>query len=259
MRRKAILLATVAGTALAFVEPALAAPTGMYFSVSGGANFMQSEDGSFSTFRNTTVVEHIDPKTGFLISSAVGLELENWLHGFKVELEASYRRNELGGHWEATRSELNLSSVGAQAFASGGVEGHSSTFALMANAWYEFNIGTRFKPYFGGGVGWAKSKTDGALEDNLVSLTAAAVNPFGGFSAESSGFAYQLGAGITSEIMPGVSLGIGYRYFDAPNTELFFGGKLIGNGIGAAALSDGEIKFDNVSHSVALTLTVDIN
>jgi opacity protein-like surface antigen len=130
----------------------------------------------------------------------------------------------------------------------------------MANAWYEFSIGSRFKPYFGGGIGWAQSELNGVFVNEApIDLQAAAVNPFSGFNVQNSGFAYQLGAGITSQIMPGVSLGLGYRMFNAPDTEIFFQGKLVGDAVGPAAANESNsINFSNISHSVALTLTVDI-
>jgi OOP family OmpA-OmpF porin len=258
VRRRVVLLASVAAAALIMAEPAFA--EGFYFSASGGANFTGDEDGTFTT-RGGTYGVRFDSDTGFLISSAIGLELDRWLHGLKIELEASYRRNSLGGRWTFTSSEVFVTpgNVDAAAVATGPVDGHTSTFALMTNAWYEFEIGSRFKPYFGAGVGWARSQLDGAFESNGLP-SALAFNPFTGFSVQNSGFAYQLGAGINSQIMPGVSLGIGYRYFNAPDTEVFFSGKLINSVIAEAPFrNDGSVKFDNVSHSVALTLSIDID
>jgi OOP family OmpA-OmpF porin len=254
VRRKAILLASVAGASLAAVSSAYA--EGLYFSATGGANFVRDQSGSFTdNFRSTTTVNaHYDPETGFLLATALGLELNRWLHGFKVELETSFRRNSIGGGWTATNGLID--EVGALAISSGPIEAHTSVFALMANAWYEFNVGSRFQPYFGGGVGWGRSHLTGVFVEPSVSIGAAAVDPFSGFNVQNSGFAYQLGAGVTTQVMPGVSLGLGYRYFDAPDTELFFSGKI---DLDAAASASNAIEFENVSHSVALTLTIDIN
>ncbi|MBI1212789.1 MAG: outer membrane beta-barrel protein [Alphaproteobacteria bacterium] len=260
MRRKFILLASVAGAALVAAEPAFG--EGFYYSTSGGANFVKDRDGSFTTnFSSGTYNAHFDFETGFMLSSAIGLELDRWLHGLKVEIEGSYRRNKIGGNWTFTESSaITIPTIGlsAVALSSGSISGHLSTFALMSNAWYEFDIGTRFKPYIGGGVGWARSKLDGAFQSNRLLITSLAINPFQGFSVENSGFAYQLGAGITSQIMPGVSLGLGYRYFDGPDIELsFFSGKAAA--VGPAAFGSNSINFNNVSHSVALSLSVDID
>ncbi len=254
MRRKTILLASVAGAMLA-AAPAQA--NGFYFSAFGGANFIQSKDALLTNNNGNTFAARFDPDTGFLIGGAVGIGVDHWLQGLKVELEASYRRNDVGGQWAVTTND-SLLGVGAQAVTSGPISANMSTFALMANAWYEFEIGTRFKPYFGGGVGWARAQLDGAFEFDRVRNAGvnAQVNQFGEFTNERSGFAYQLGAGITSQVMPGVSLGLGYRYFDGPNTEIFFGGKI---GQVSAQASSSTIKFDNVNHSVALSLNIDIN
>jgi OmpA-OmpF porin, OOP family len=257
VRHKTILLASAAAAALIIAEPAQA--QGLYFSASGGANFMEDESAAFFLGKSTYGAQ-FDPDTGFLLETAVGLELDRWLHGLKVEMAMSYRRNKLGGEWTATTDEIiGPSSVQAAAIATGAITGHMSTFALMANAWYEFNVGSRFKPYLGGGVGWARSKTDGVFQEPDVLIDALAVDPFDGFSVTSSGFAYQLGAGVTSEVMPGVSLGLGYRYFDAPNTEIFFSGKSIGAVVSAVPSPSNSAKFDNISQSVALTLSIDIN
>lgn len=252
MRRKLTLLASAAGAAMFLGQPAFAG--GLYFSTFGGANFVRDYHHSTTTGRET-LDENFNFNTGFVLGSAVGIELDRWLHGLRVELETSYRRNKLDGDWALTVAP-NL--VAPDALQSGSINGHSSVFALMANAWYEFDIGTRFKPYLGGGVGWARSRQDGAFDVGTL-ITSLAVNPFNGWVVENDGFAYQLGAGITSQIMPGVSLGLGYRYFDAPDTDLFFNGKILSGGIVAAAGPSNSVKFDNVSHSVALTLTVDID
>jgi len=246
MSRKTILLASVAGALLA---SAPARAEGLYLSAFGGANFVKSQDGSFRSGFNT-VVEHFDPDTGFLLGAALGVGLDHWLHGLKVEIEPSYRRNDVGGHWQVNSEVL----LNALALPNGDISGNMSTFALMANAWYEFDIGSRFKPYVGGGAGWARSQIDGVLDRPLLrgaAIAALSANPFNGFSVENSGFAYQLGFGITSQIMPGVSLGLGYRFFDGPNTELFFGGKLL--------VSNQPIKFQDQNQSVALSLNIDIN
>ena len=36
------------------------------------------------------------------------------------------------------------------------LDGNLSTFAILANAWYEFAIGSKMRPYVGGGVGWGE-------------------------------------------------------------------------------------------------------
>ena len=246
--------------------PAQAAP--FYISVTAGSNFSADESGPFFNGKNNVNAlafssGHADfnVENGFALSGAVGFGLDHWLHGLSVEGEVGYRRNNVGGHWETSNNFL-ASAISAQAITGGAIDANLSTFSLMANLWYEFDIGMKFKPYFGGGVGWARTKLDGVFEEpvRLTQVNAAAINPFDGFDVERNGFAYQLGAGITSEIVPGTRLGIGYRYFDGPNVDLDFG-NFQSLGVGAAAQigSSGHVKFDNVSHTVAVTLGIDIN
>ena len=259
MRVKSLLLASTGAIALLCAAPAQAAP--FYISVSGGANFSQDESGDFFIGKNNINAlalgnAHADfnVDSGFALSGAVGFGLDKWLHGLSLEGEVGYRRNNVGGNWETINNKVLISAL---ANSSGAIDANLSTFSLMANLWYEFDIGMRFKPYVGGGAGWARTKLDGAFEQSfrLTQLSAASINPFGGFNIERNGFAYQLGAGITSEIVPGTRLGIGYRYFDGPNIDL---------DLNASVQSfiqlpgAGHFKFDNTS-TVAVTLGIDIN
>lgn len=83
-------------------------------------------------------------------------------------------------------------------------EGKVQTWALMANAWWDFRNDSDFTPYIGGGVGYAISKFDGgAVYDGV-----------------DGNFAWQMGVGVDVKISEETSLGVGYRYFDAGNVEL---------------------------------------
>jgi opacity protein-like surface antigen len=85
----------------------------------------------------------------------------------------------------------------SNAFASG--SGSISTFALMANVWYDIGTGSGLTPYLGGGIGYA----DHEVEHGEV------INGTGG------SFAWQLGAGVNFDIGERTKFGIGYRYMDA--------------------------------------------
>src|SRR5262249_44910973 len=134
-----------------------------------------------------------------------------------------------------------------------------STFALMANLWYEFDIGMRIRPFFGGGVGWARSHADGFFGEPQGLAAAEVVDPFEqGFDTEKSGFAYQLGFGLATYIIPGTRLSLGYRYVNAPNITLDFGDAQNLSGPSALDIGDGHVKFDNNSHEVELSLGIAI-
>jgi opacity protein-like surface antigen len=226
MLMKRTLLATSALALIAGSGQANA--DGFYVSILGGANFMQDKSGTQGVPLAGTSFK-FDPDTGFTVGGAVGLHLDKWLKGTRVEFEASYRHNDVGGSW------TNFS---VPFFHSGGpVSATMSNFAVMANVWYDIDVGQKWVPYVGGGAGWDRAHLDGVF----VGSTA--------FSVERSGFAFQLGAGLNYPIQDGVSLGIGYRYFRGPDIKNnIFVGK---NNLPAS--------LDNENHAVTVNLTIDTN
>jgi opacity protein-like surface antigen len=238
MRMKRVLLAT---TALASLAGATQAQAGdLYLSVFGGANFLADSGGvavidELGCCGSDSANISSDADTGFVIGGVIGKRLDNWAKNLRVELEASYRRNDLGGNWITTTS-----------FSTGGViDGNMSTFAIMANAWYDIDVGSKFRPYVGGGIGWGRMDGEIALITTFTSE-----GPSSGLrttdTQSDSGFVWQLGLGVNYEVMPDVDVGLDYRYFRGPNfRDLFFGGKSTG--------------LDNESHGVSARLTIGIN
>lgn len=245
MRVKNLLLAS---TALALLGTAQPAQADMYVSVFGGANWLEDSSG-FGTnvffcgkFSCTSIGRFsTDADTGFVLGGAIGVHLDNWLRGLRAEIEASYRRHDVGGRWATS---FFVSGFGPYTSSSGAIEANQSTFAVMANVWYDIDMNWRVKPYVGAGVGWARAKVDGAFR------TFSGFNTTTAFSRHDNGFAWQLGAGFNYEVQPGVNVGVGYRYFQGPDVELFFSGKL-GNIVNA--------EIENNNHSVLVNLNIDIN
>lgn len=226
MRIKSALLATTAVAAVALCPQAQARD--FYVSVLGGANIQGDQDNqSFFPSDSSLYSTHLDLDTGYMVALAVGTDLDRWLKGLRVELEMSYRRNHMDvtGFYSDTDTNETSTFVG---------EGHISTFAVMANVWYDIDIGSKVKPYIGGGAGWARANgnfggiwhSSGSDTDNDYT------------NDEQSGFAWQLGVGLNYEVMPDVDVGLGYRYFSGPSLELY------------------DVKVDNDSHVVAASLTV---
>jgi len=99
--------------------------------------------------------------------------------------------------------------------------GQAETWSIMANLWYDYDLGNNFYAIAGGGVGAAHLN----LEYNAAMPTY-----FGGtatYALDDSGwgFAYQLGAGLGYELGGGIMLSAQYRYFasseiDVASTEL---------------------------------------
>ena len=246
MHVKNLLLAS---TALALLGTAQPAQAEMYVSVFGGANWLQDSSGAGTTFFdgkfwNTTTFARFstDADTGFVLGGAIGTHLDNWVKGLRAEVEVSYRRHDVGGRWATSGFFTGLSTGSFSS--SGAIHMNQSTFAIMANVWYDFDMNWRIKPYVGGGVGWARTKVDGAFRTFSGFSTTTA------FNRHENGFAWQLGAGFNYEVQPGVNVGLGYRYFEGPDVELSFS-----DGLGA--ISAPEIESQN--HSLMVNLNVDIN
>ena len=106
---------------------------------------------------------------------------------------------------------------GAGASASGDV----SAVALMANGYYDFQTGSKWRPYVGGGIGFANVSIN-----DLASL--------GFFLADDDDtvFAYQLKAGIAYQFSPRWEGTLGYRYFGTQDGDFT-------DSTGAAFTSDG--------------------
>ncbi len=230
MKTRQILLASAAVAGLSLVNAA-AASAGYYVSVAGGANW--ADDSSFDVAINPPSTAYFfanDVSTGFVFTGAVGMNLDQYLKGLRGEVELGYRENNVRAAWVSTTSSTSVST--------GVADYQHSTFSVMANVWYDFDV-AGLKPYIGGGVGWANGELDGRFTHSTSTTHS--------LSAEESGFAFQLGAGLTMDIQPGLKANIGYRYFEGPDISL-----------GAPHPSDNPLAGDieNQNHSVTVGLIV---
>jgi OOP family OmpA-OmpF porin len=232
MQTKTTLLVSTAIGAFGLASPAQAAGP-FYVSVMGGANFLQ--DDSFHavtspTFSANTLAFHPNSDTGFIVSAAVGIHLDQVLSGLRVEAEGAYRKNHVKGTWQSnTGTPTGISS--------GTLDYDHSTWSVLANAWYDFNVGSSLKPYVGGGIGWAETRIKGTYKGSL------AANP--NFDFSNDGFAWQAGAGVNLALTPNIDLGVGYRYFSGPDVT-------VASDFGANPAT-GSISSNNQSVLVSLT------
>lgn len=80
---------------------------------------------------------------------------------------------------------------------------------LLANFWYDVEIGGVVAPYAGIGAGGA----------NLLAKLTADRNTW--FDGSGWGFAFQAGAGVLLKLVPGISFDLGYRFSGSLATEIF--------------------------------------
>jgi opacity protein-like surface antigen len=238
MRNKRVLLAT---TAMAILAGAGQAQAGdLYISVFGGANFFADQSVVLDPTGDTEAFSS-DADTGFVLGGAIGTHLDKWAKGLRVELEASYRRNDIGGSW--TTDGIGNGGAGGEG---GFIDGNMSTFAIMANTWYDIDIGSKYRPYVGGGVGWARTHGDVQFIETVVNSAPVSSNSVGTEEDSNSGFVWQLGVGLNYEVMPDVDVGIDYRYIVGPRFDEFLTFNSNGN-------------LENENHAVAAHITIGID
>lgn len=129
----------------------------------------------------------VEDNTGSVIGATVGTSVDS-VPGLRLEADLSFRQNDVD-------------------LFGGFITAQHDTVALMGNVVYDLPVKLGpVHPYVLAGVGYAQ--TEATFED--VAL----------LKLESSGVAWQLGAGLNTNITDTITAGIGYRYFNAPEIEV---------------------------------------
>ena len=181
---------------------------GWYGSLGASAVFLED---SSSTISDPLGSVSFDTKfdTGFGLHGAIG---HSW-DGLRLEGEVSYRENDLDT-FDITN--VTLAGVGSLSdIGNGDFSGDVSALAFMANAWYDFNTGSPWKPFVGGGLGMARISINDA---SITALTLLGVpinlaDPIPLADDDDWVFAYQIGAGLGYEVTPTTTISLGYRFF----------------------------------------------
>lgn len=123
-------------------------------------------------------------ETGWTVDAAVGRQID---YNFRAEGQLIYSNDE--------------QKVG---------DGRIKVLAGLANAYYDFDTGTKLRPFVGAGVGIGQVKLEGGAVDD-----------------DDTGFAYQLQTGVTYPINDRLSAQIGYRYLGVNNVEVGSGAQAV--------------------------------
>ena len=153
--------------------------SGLYFEGGGGLSLV--DDTKFTQFGTPFRFEY---KEGYIVSGAVGIQWDN-VH---AEIEGIYFQN-----------EYNL-------FSGSGItvplSGETIVFSGMANVYYDFDFGSYWRPYLGGGFGYAN-----------VKVSDAGINGVPVADDDDRTYAYQLKAGIAYSLGNHADFIVGYRWF----------------------------------------------
>lgn len=165
-------------------QPVAVAENGWYFSVFAGGvwdGFVTAEDDLVDA--DTFDVE-VSTDAGWLLGAAVGTHVFDSL---RAEVELYGARRDVNGASEGPAS-IDL-------------DGSVTTAALLGNLWVDFDTGSGFTPYIGGGlgIGYVAAESPGA-------------GPVAPLDANGVGLAYQLGAGVQVDVADNIALDLGYRW-----------------------------------------------
>jgi opacity protein-like surface antigen len=176
-----------------YAEPAFR----YYLALRGGWTF--PDDTNFNV-AGLSVANEYD--TGYFIAGAVGVKLggATGIGGLRGDIEAGYKNADVSAH---------VLSTGAR-FSGGAQRGSTDTTYVMASLYYDFDTGSRIRPFIGAGGGIA----DVNFDSHGTSTTGTLLD------SNATAYAYHLTAGLNFELAPGLQLETAYRYFGTAGADL---------------------------------------
>lgn len=209
----AALTAATAGSAMA-AGPTLTNP---YVSVFGGYAIGKGTvnangfDYDINNSNNNIFYEFQDVignvGNGWLLGMAVGANLSDSVRG-EVEISHARLETSTSGMYTEYNSYNNGNNIYNYYNTTNITKDNLSATFLMANLWYDIDMGSSITPYIGGGVGAAY--VDGHFYGNFNSNN----DPANYYDLHASGWApaFQVGGGLKVAVSPNMDLDFGYRY-----------------------------------------------
>jgi OOP family OmpA-OmpF porin len=175
MKTSLMFAGVLAGLALAGAANAQTAIDPQWY-VRGGAGATYQDE--------INATPKVKGETGWTVDAAVGRQIDSH---FRAEGQLLYSNDEQKAG-----------------------DGRIKVLAGLANAYYDFDTGTKLRPFVGAGVGIGQVKLDGGAVDS-----------------DDTGFAYQLQTGIAYPINDRLSAQVGYRYLGVNNVEIGSGARTV--------------------------------
>ena len=230
-------------------SPLAAQPvSGLYIGGGGGLNLTQDSDIDVSGPLGRSLQASGIGRTGsakfdngYVGVLSLGYGFGN---GFRTELEGNFRQNNV----DSISGFGGLGRVGSSG-------GHQNTYGVMANAFYDFNVGDLFgtgiavTPYIGAGVGYAWTNWNGVRFSTPTTRTV--------IDDTDGQFAYQgiAGAAFPIAAVPGLSLTAEYRFFGTLSPEMDVRTTSFPSGVSTR----GKAEVENLNHSFLVGLRYAFN
>lgn len=164
--------------------------------VAGRAGYSMPDDSELTSSSLPGVKVNLGFKDNFVGAGAVGLRNG----AYRSEIEIGYQKNNLKSI-SASGITINPATVG--------LSGHVSALTTLVNAYYDFDTGSRLKPFITAGVGFSVLK---------ASFTVTGVSGISS-SDEDTVFAYQFGAGLGYAVTDKITIEAGYRYLSGQDAK----------------------------------------
>ena len=145
---------------------------------------------------------HIDPQ--WYVRADAGAALQDEINATpKVNGKTGWTADIAGGRALASNFRAEAELLYAQGDQKHTDNGRIKVLAGLANGYYDFDTGTKLKPFVGAGVGIGQVKLDG-----------------GAVRDDDAGLAYQLLTGVAYPITDKLSAQIGYRYLGVNDVKI---------------------------------------
>lgn len=180
----------------AAAPPAADAPSRAYATLFAGASLPHADLDIFESSIPLSLNIDIGFDTGYIIGGAIGTTLAPSLRG---EVEFSVI-NSSPSEFFGVPVDTGITTVG---------------YNLLGNLWYDFDTGSSFTPYIGGGIGYGYDVITNDVSDDEINT---------------SGWLYQLGAGMRFAATDKIGLDLGYRYRVQPDAEVSSDGFMMDDG-----------------------------